>query len=955
MAALTEAVFAIDARTGLVNLGTGGTALTPTSGSTSGADSNDPTYLAHTGTNYVYLPGGANVISVPDAAALDITGDIDIRACLAADDWTPTAAQAIVTKYGGAGSRSYYLRLNTAGTLSLLTSADGTAVNTFTSTVATGLADGATKWVRATLDVDNGASGKTATFFLSDDGSTWTQLGTAVTTAGTTSIFNSTAGLQVGAVGTSTDPLAARVFRAQVFNGIGGTLVYDADLSHVNTGAALAAPLTGTVATDLNASYVSNLGTLGLAAPGRPGSGTGVDTNDPIWLQHTGTNYLYLPGATGNYASVPDPTQLAAATELDVRIAIAADDWTPSGASILCAQGPSNTASTLGFVFYRNTDGTLQFATSDGATRTDAAASSLNLATNVDGSLLAVRVTWRSSDGRVQYWWKVTTGPTAASDTASNTGWTSLGADRTAGTVALNNPAEALSLGAYNTGNNPTAGKIYVGQVATTIDGVPFLTVDFTTGITSGGATSFTATTGQTVTINRSTSGRKSVAVVKPVWLFGTDDFMEFPDQPEFNFGASESFSVVMAVRRWTTLTNQQTFMAKVRTVAGVDNEPGWLLRAGFSTGAKVSFSVQDTVKANKAEAESSNSMTSGSVSLMAAVRNVASDTVSVTFDGTTTSVTDTTTGSFSNDLAVRIGRLASSGTSYADMEFFGAAVFRRALSAAEITTLNDYYVNGGSVAAAEALLATAVLWVDANKSRAQAAIVRATSGRKAVAVTRPVWLFGTDDYLEVADNALLDFGASDSFTVMACGRFWNTQGTNDTLVAKKANTTNMTQGWSLSNGSSTALGGQTQIGDGSAGITATSASRTAGTLTTVTMVRNVGSDNVTVYTGGTAGTSVTDTTTATLANSEVMRIGRLSGAGTEYADMELFAVAIWRRALSAAEIAEMSTALTNAVLRPTVPDELALTLNTQAGDLLLASQPNDVVLHTTPKGLVLE
>ena len=47
----------------------------------------------------------------------------------------------------------------------------------------------------------------------------------------------------------------------------------------------------------------------------------------------------------------------------------------------------------------------------------------------------------------------------------------------------------------------------------------------------------------------------------------------------------------------------------------------------------------------------------------------------------------------------------------------------------------------------------------------------------------------------------------------------------------------------------------------------------------------------------------MTDTTTATLANAEVMRLGRLSGAGTEYNDMELVAAAIFRRALTADEI----------------------------------------------------
>ena len=163
--------------------------------------------------------------------------------------------------------------------------------------------------------------------------------------------------------------------------------------------------------------------------------------------------------------------------------------------------------------------------------------------------------------------------------------------------------------------------------------------------------------------------------------------------------------------------------------------------------------------------------------------------------------------------------------------------------------------------------------------------------------------LFGTDDYCFVADNDLLDFAAGDSFTALAAFRSWNTQGTNDTLIAKKANTTDTTQGWSLSNGSSTALNGQAQIGDGVDGDTATSASRTVGALSTVAMVRDVAADTLTVFTNATAGTPVADTTTGSLANSEELRIGRLSGAGTEYADFEFYGAVVFRRVLSAAEI----------------------------------------------------
>jgi hypothetical protein len=173
----------------------------------------------------------ANYASTPDSAALSITGDIDIQCKVAMTDWTPSAVQGLVFKYGLAGTRSYRFQVDTAGTLTLTWSTDGTAINTRTSTVATGFADGVERWVRVTLDVDNGASGHDVAFWTSTDGVTWSQLGTTVTTAGTTSIFDSSALLAVGADSNGNTPATGTVYRAIVKNGIGGTTVFDADFS----------------------------------------------------------------------------------------------------------------------------------------------------------------------------------------------------------------------------------------------------------------------------------------------------------------------------------------------------------------------------------------------------------------------------------------------------------------------------------------------------------------------------------------------------------------------------------------------------------------------------------------------------------------------------------------------------------------------------------------------------
>lgn len=202
--------------------------------------SKQPIYLPWSGTNYGWLNGvSGNYFSTPDSAALDITGDIDLRWYGAMDDWTPATPQGLIAKDNVATQRSYYFRINTGGDLILGWSTTGAAggIITATSTAKPAFADRAIGGVRATLDVDNGAGGYTVTFFTSTDGSTWSQLGNTVTGVGTTSIFAGTAILEVGSVGTGTlERMSGTTIRAQVLNGINGTVVADFDPSRYTSG-----------------------------------------------------------------------------------------------------------------------------------------------------------------------------------------------------------------------------------------------------------------------------------------------------------------------------------------------------------------------------------------------------------------------------------------------------------------------------------------------------------------------------------------------------------------------------------------------------------------------------------------------------------------------------------------------------------------------------------------------
>ncbi len=180
-----------------------------------------------------------NYTSTPDTAALDITGDIDIQA-LVAVPWSGAGGTNSIVAKLTSGQSSYAIEIRGTGALRLTWSEDGTAFKFEEATVdpdAT-LADGALQWIRATLDVDNGASGYDVKFYLGGDAlvPVWVQLGATVTGGATTSIFAGTALLFFGANGFNSNWGNGDFYRGLVKDGIDGTLVADFNAEDFNLG-----------------------------------------------------------------------------------------------------------------------------------------------------------------------------------------------------------------------------------------------------------------------------------------------------------------------------------------------------------------------------------------------------------------------------------------------------------------------------------------------------------------------------------------------------------------------------------------------------------------------------------------------------------------------------------------------------------------------------------------------
>ncbi|MGW8326468.1 hypothetical protein ACWGLE_01030 [Streptomyces sp. NPDC055897] len=190
-----------------------------------------------TGASYLAVPGTVGQgASTPDAAALDITGDLDVRIDATLSNWSTfgiTPAVDLCGKYNTGGNQRSWFFQQRNGCPYLEWSTDGATVVQAAGSVSPPTPVGGRSAWRATLDVNNGSGGWTVTFYTAPTiAGPWTQLEQIATTSGTTSIFNSTTVLTVGDGSNLAFAKASGSIHAfQLRNGIGGTLVANPDFT----------------------------------------------------------------------------------------------------------------------------------------------------------------------------------------------------------------------------------------------------------------------------------------------------------------------------------------------------------------------------------------------------------------------------------------------------------------------------------------------------------------------------------------------------------------------------------------------------------------------------------------------------------------------------------------------------------------------------------------------------
>ena len=669
------------------NLGWGGSALGPRLGSTTGTDTSDSQHLNYTGSSYVYLPGVAgNYLSVSDSNELDILGNIDIRIRVSLDNWnTPSTTQRLIGKYGAEGNRSFLLNYTNTSTLQLIWYSTAITQHIAASTVPVSVADGSPKWLRATVRVNNGAGGTNVDFYTSDNGTSWTALGTTVTIAAITGFYGSTAPIEIGDISATSSPMSGKIHNVEVSNGINGVPVLKIDTSQIQSGSATSfSALTGHTVTINRSSAGRKVATV-CSPSWLLGSDDYIEVRDR-WIEHTGSNFAFMPGIIGNYLSVPDAPILDITGNLDIRAQISLDDWTPATENVVISKASSS--STRSYKLSITSNGRIRLSWSaNGSTWID---KDSTVATGVaNRSAKWIRATIDVDNGLSQNEVRFYT----ADDGFT---WTQLGTTVvTSGTTSIYSSTSPLEVGSTETGQSPMLGKLFVAQILNEIEGTTVLRVDVPANVasTDGNVNSFTATTGQTVTVNRSGTDLRTAIVTYSGYLQPNSEFIIPANYSLLDFGSADSFTMFAVVRSFATQVADARIISKEYIS---ESSPRYELSWG-NNGKPYGLVADTSLTATTANAGAGRgSYTYGTVGTFGIVLNRSNSTLIEYGNGSSVFSTSAAgVGDLSNFGVLRVGAQSynAPSTNNADMEVVAVAIFRKALTQDEMRLISNYYL----------------------------------------------------------------------------------------------------------------------------------------------------------------------------------------------------------------------------------------------------------------------
>lgn len=590
---------------------------------------------------------------------------------------------------------------------------------------------------------------------------------------------------------------------------------------------------------------------------------------------------LALPGATGNNASIATSPQ--ATTSLSIRCELTLDSWIPAVQNNPLAKWGTGAGDRQFLFGIDNSTGRLVlYLSTDGSTTASTSTSTVSPTPTASGRL-GLRADWDVS-GTVKFYTKDCNG--LLSELVSDSNWVQLGSDRTgAASTALWASTTQLRFGSHS-GSSYTSGILHTSHVR--VDGTIIASVDFTnqTDLT----TSFTCTTGQTVTV----TAVNAVDSADPTLLKNSStNFIYYADcgavspcnaatSPAVSYNTTGDVEwIVQTIGIDWSNSTRRSIVSSWPTGFLFDRFNGTALLVGngnstsncYATPAHGLTGVQDQWFRIRY------------------IKSTGTWNVAKSSDGSTwtdiTSATNTPSPGVNQPnfiVPVSVGGSTSLGSIGARVPFVemrngisGSALFRYdERNITNWTNLSSWTSSTGEV------------WT----------IQRAAAGNKTVVVSdKACWLFGTTQYLEIADNDLLDFNTGEDLTVVVVARQFGSP-SYQSLIAKKAGGGAL-QGWYLISDNTSGGRRYLEVSDGVSGPVSGVTGITFGTLQVITGTRS--GANITVYANNSAGGAAA--AALDLRNTLTMRIG-MCPTGNNPADAEIYAAYIFRKNLTAAQIA---------------------------------------------------
>lgn len=416
----------------------------------------------------------ANNYLATNSSALEITGDIEFVARLSLENWKSAFNQAIIAKKESVTKRCYNLTF-VYGNIYFDFSTDGTYAtqSTAMSNAQVNFSANETKWIKVTVDSDNGSGGRDVKFYYADDQesepSTWTQLGSNVTVPTTAPMYSTASLTEFGTSLLGADEHVIGIIkRIIVRSGIGGVTVFDGNM--VNVSAA-------------STSFIETANNATVSVYQVPNStATTAIKSDTAYLSG---NALVLGGAASRNASTPSTTALSISGDIDIACRAGLSQWQNSTQTLVSKY----LADTSGYEF-SIVDGYLKFTVRAASTINALTAEKPNL---IDGNNYWIRVTRVAATGVITFY-------IAPDSVQYPTSWTTVGTTAgTSGNIATTSP-QILKIGETSVSGQNATGKIYRVKISNSINGTAVFDADFSSQTAL--ATSFTSSTGQVVTIN---------------------------------------------------------------------------------------------------------------------------------------------------------------------------------------------------------------------------------------------------------------------------------------------------------------------------------------------------------------------------------------------------------------------------------------------------------------------